>query len=358
MIERGTPSIVGFSLTYLSQALCTFAMIGHVRKRFPGLKVILGGGLVTSWGSRQGWKHPFAGLVDHMIVGPGEEALLSLLGYTDPAPGQHVPDYRGLPLQDYLAPGVIMPYSASSGCYWRKCSFCPEAAEDNPFVPIRPKQAVEDLSALTARYQPALVHLLDNAVSPALMTALIDDPPGVPWYGFARFGPELADRDFCLALRRSGCVMLQLGLESGDQEVLDALHKGTDIRTASRALESLDRAGIKTYVYLLFGTPAETQREARATLDFVVRHAASIDFLNLAVFNMSRCSPEAKELGTSGFSEGDLSLYTDFRHPRGWDRKRVRRFLDREFKRHPDVASILRNDPPVFTSNHAAFFRA
>ncbi len=39
---------VGFSLNYLSQALCTFAMVGHIRQRYPGLKIILGGGLVTS----------------------------------------------------------------------------------------------------------------------------------------------------------------------------------------------------------------------------------------------------------------------------------------------------------------------
>ncbi|HWI41616.1 MAG TPA: radical SAM protein, partial [Verrucomicrobiae bacterium] len=48
-------------------------------------------------------------------------------------------------------------------------------------------------------------------------------------------------------------------------------------------------------------------------------------------------------------------LYTSFRHPRGWDRPQVRRFLA-EFRRHPAVARILRNDPPLFTSNHAPFF--
>lgn len=55
-------------------------------------------------------------------------------------------------------------------------------------------------------------------------------------------------------------------------------------------------------------------------------------------------------------SDGGLSLYTGFTHPQGWDRNVVRRFLDREFKRHPAVSAILKNDPPVFTSNHAAFF--
>jgi hypothetical protein len=34
----------------------------------------------------------------------------------------------------------------------------------------------------------------------------------------------------------------------------------------------------------------------------------------------------------------------------------IRQFLDKEFRRHPAIAPILRRDPPVFTSNHAPFF--
>ncbi|MBI5204196.1 MAG: radical SAM protein, partial [Nitrospirae bacterium] len=59
---------------------------------------------------------------------------------------------------------------------------------------------------------------------------------------------------------------------------------------------------------------------------------------------------------TREFYEGDLSLYTDFIHPKGWDRRRVRLFLENEFMKHPAVSKILKNDPPVFTSNHAPFF--
>ena len=134
--------------------------------------------------------------------------------------------------------------------------------------------------------EPALVHLLDNAVSPELMDAMISHHGGTPWYGFARITPHLADPGFCSALRSSGCVMLQLGIESGDQGVLDALEKGIDLATASQALMKLKEAGISTYVYLLFGTPPETKDCARKTLDFIVRHSAWIDFLNTAIFNL------------------------------------------------------------------------
>jgi radical SAM superfamily enzyme YgiQ (UPF0313 family) len=150
--------------------------------------------------------------------------------------------------------------------------------------------------------------------------------------------------------------MLKLGLESGNQKVLDSMQKGIDLQTASNALKALKKAGISTYVYLLFGTPPESYKEAVSTLEFISRHADAIGFLNLAIFNMPACGPGTTGLRTSSFYEGDLSLYSDFEHPLGWDRKSVRRFLDEEFKKDRDVSLILKRTPPIFTSNHAAFF--
>lgn len=350
-------SMVGFSLNYLSQALCTFAMIGFVKKYFPTVKIVVGGGLVTSWMHRPDWRNPFGDLVDHLISGPGEEPLLALTG-SGTAPKLHVtPDYTTLPLGEYLSPGLILPYSAGSGCYWNRCSFCPERAEGNAYHPVPVSHVLSDLKLLIDRTAPILIHLLDNAISPELLHALAENPPGTRWYGFARIDKHLADPEFCHALKRSGCVMLKLGLESGDQSVLDRMCKGINLESASRVLNNLREAGIAVYCYLLFGTPGETVVEARRTLEFVVRHHQAINFLNLALFNMPLYGDEAPKYGNKPFYDGDLSLYTAFRHPGDWDRKQVRRFLEGEFKRHPAIAEIVRNDPPHFSSNHAALLR-
>ena len=345
---------VGFSLNYLSQALCTFAMIGYVRRQYPAVKIVVGGGLLTSWMQRPGWRNPFGTLIDHLICGPGEAPLVELLG-NSPTPYNHVtPDYTPLPLADYLSPGLILPYSAGSGCYWNRCSFCPERAEGNAYQPVPVATVLSDLKYLNDQTTPRLIHLLDNAVSPSLLHALAEHPPGVPWYGFARIDEQLASSGFCHDLKRSGCAMLKLGLESGDQSVLDRMNKGINLELASRVLTNLKDAGIAVYCYLLFGTPGETVVEARRTLDFVARHHEAITFLNMALFNMPLYGDEAAKYGNQPFYEGDLSLYTAFRHPGGWDRKLVRHFLDSEFKRHPAIAPIIRNDPPQFSSNHAA----
>jgi len=355
-LKRGQPSFIGFSLNYLTQALCTFAMIGFLRREYHGVKMILGGGLVTSWMRNPYWKNPFEGLVDYLVAGPGEAALLSVAGVTPCGDNHLKPNYDSLPVRDYFAPGLILPYGSSSGCYWNKCSFCPERAEGNTFDAIPAGKVTEDLLHLVEKHKPVLIHLLDNAISPSLMKAICKHPPGAPWYGFARITKHLADMDFCVVLKQSGCAMLKLGLESGDHSVLDSLQKGINLHDASLALRNLKKAGISTYVYLLFGTPPEGLTEARRTLEFIANHNDCIGFMNLAIFNMPIYGSEVRQMETRAFYEGDLSLYTSFDHPKGWSRQLIRQFLDKEFRRHPAIAPILRRDPPVFTSNHAPFF--
>lgn len=354
-IEVACPALIGISINYLSQALTGFAVAGFIRRRFPQAGIIMGGGLITSWMKNCAWSKGFSGLIDRFIAGPGEDPLLELLGASHETGDFYVPDYVGFRWKDYLSPGPVLPYASSSGCYWARCSFCPERAEGNPYRPVPVSKAVQQLRTLSEGMSPSLIHLVDNAVSPAMLKALIEHPPGAPWYGFVRTTAELTDPLFCRALRQSGCVMLKLGIESGDQKVLDYLEKGTTVEMSARALKAIHAAGISTYVYLLFGTPPETRLEAERTLAFTVAHSLFIDFLNLAIFNLPVNSPEAATLTTGGFYEGDCPLYADFVHPEGWNRLEVRRFLDKAFRRNPAIAAILRSQPPLFTSNHAPF---
>ncbi|MEA3465853.1 MAG: radical SAM protein [Thermodesulfobacteriota bacterium] len=355
LIATHKPAHIGLSLNFLSQATTTFAMLGFLKQHYPTIPLVLGGGLITSWMRSPNWINHFGAIVDHIIDGPGEQPLLSYLQYSGSL--HHCPpDYTDLPLGDYLAPGLILPFAASSGCYWNRCNFCPERAEGSRYKPLKTTQVVADLHQLVQRTKPTLLHLLDNAISPTLLEAFIKTPPNTPWYGFTRISEQLGNLNFCRALKRSGCVMLKLGVESGDQEVLDAMDKGGSVELTARVLETLHQAGIATYVYLLFGTPTETEEKARRTLRFVQKHHQAITFLNLAIFNLPLGSPEAKSLKLRNFYSGDLSLYSDFAHPLGWNRKQIRRFFDHEFKRDPTVAAIIRCDPPLFTSNHAAFF--
>lgn len=354
-VNEEKPSAVGISINYLSQALCAFAMIGLLKREISELKIILGGGLVTSWLRRPGWTDRFEGLVDQLVDGPGEAAVLAAAGL-EVRDGHTPPDYSGFTGMEYLSPGFVLPFNTSDGCWWNRCTFCPERSEDRRFEPLPRRTVREQLQTLVEETDPSLIHLLDNAVPPVILRQLAEHPLGAPWYGFARIGDPLDDPDFCARLAKGGCLMLKLGLESGNQQVLDTLGKGIVLGQASRVLENLRQAGIAVYLYLLFGTPAEGRAEAEETWRFTLEHRSAISFLNLAIFNLPLGSPETKGLALREFYPGDLALYHDFIHPKGWNRPDIRRFLDRTFRKHPETRQIIRRDPPTFTSNHAAFF--
>ena len=78
---------------------------------------------------------------------------------------------------------------------------------------------------------------------------------------------QTADPDFCIALKRAGWCHVKLGIESGDQGVLDALQKGVSVETPSVALKNLKKAGIATYVYFIFGTPQRRRLLQRRPLN-------------------------------------------------------------------------------------------
>jgi hypothetical protein len=363
---------VGIALGFLSQALCAFALAGLVRARFPGVRIVLGGALINSWAAA-GYLAPdesFGGLVDAVLPGRGEDALPAYLERVDPlhaagaprlaaraGPGAGAPDFADFIGGPYFAPETVLPYNFSWGCPWKRCTFCPETAEDSAYVGIASRAASAELAALAAAHRPGLFHFTDNEVAPLYLKALADTPPGAPWYGFARFDRRLLDPGFCRALAASGCLMLQLGLESADQRVLDGLAKGTRLAEIRPILANLKAAGIAVYVYVLFGTAAEDEAAALATRDFLAEQADAIDFVNAAIFNLPIAGAAASGLDHRQFYAADLSLYREFVHPSGWNRPEVRAFLRGPFLEPPAVAALVARTPPVFTSSHAVYFR-
>jgi anaerobic magnesium-protoporphyrin IX monomethyl ester cyclase len=44
--------------------------------------------------------------------------------YTEKTAALPLPDFEGLPLDHYFVPERIIPYLATRGCYWGRCTFC------------------------------------------------------------------------------------------------------------------------------------------------------------------------------------------------------------------------------------------
>jgi hypothetical protein len=376
-IEALRPGTVAISVHYRHQVLAAFELAGRLRRRLPSARILGGGGMLTSW--RKGLRtaglrfSPF-----HAVgFGPGETILSAAAAGSLPADepffegGEEVaflPEYGFATLPSYLSPEPVLPVAASRGCYWRKCSFCPEAV--SPVHAYRGADAASFpslLRSLSERYGVSRFHLTDNAIPPAVLRAMADRKrslEGLRWHGFARFEPALRDPGFASDLAAAGCAMLQLGLESGSQGLLDRMGKGTRVADASTILGNLSRAGIAAYVYVMLGVSGETRADAEKTLAFLAENADNIGFLNLSILNLPR---EASEPGRADpglaadealrEANGPLGLYRRVPERDGWGRAKARRFLQKELLGHPSIRAVAGRTPPWFTSHHAFFFR-
>lgn len=385
-ILRSRPTLVGISVTYLSQALHGFALAGLLRRAGYGGTLLLGGGLVGSWIPRLTADSPVFGPWDGLVAGPGEEALEAAArsGGVADAPGVLAPrlgirrlpqrSTRGevgfephvdtLPWREYLAPSPVLPLTASRGCYWARCAFCPEAAGAmQPYQPADPERLASSILRARDRHGIRYAHFTDNALSPTHLRRLAEalKGEGIGWYGFTRIEPQLADPAFLQLLARGGCGMLQLGIETASPRLLARMGKGTDVELAARVVEGAAEAGIRVYGYFLFGLPTETEEEARRTAEWIGERGGRISFLNLSIMNFPRDGEMEKtpeRFGVDGLKpldgRNDLSLYWGYDASEGIDRARVRRILG-EAKRDPAIRRALQRTPRGFSANHALF---
>jgi radical SAM superfamily enzyme YgiQ (UPF0313 family) len=80
---------------------------------------------------------------------------------------------------------------------------------------------------------------------------------------------DLMTRETVKDLRRAGCGEVWMGVESGAQQVLDAMDKGTRVWQIFEARENLRRHDIRACYFLQFGYPGETWTEIEKTIELV-----------------------------------------------------------------------------------------
>lgn len=361
------PRLIALSINYRHQLLPAFELAGLLRRALPGVTLVAGGGMLTSWRGELESANDVLAPFDHLVFGPGEAALVQLArGKASDdfflEGGDFLafrPDFDDLQAADYLSPEPVLPVTTSRGCYWQRCLFCPEAvAPTHPYRSCSPAEVPDLLLEMAKKYRVRHFHLTDNALPLPVLNALAArraELAGLVWYGFVRFETALADEGLVEQLAVAGCRMLQLGLESGSQAVLDRLGKGTRIATAAAVLRALQRAGIASYVYIMFGVPGETEQDRLATLRFLEEHADAIGFLNVAIMNLPHQSELAAERVDDGGDGEARGLYlTGVAEQQR--RSAARRFIQQQLLASPAIRAIVNRTPPLFTSNHAFFF--
>ncbi|MBN1593967.1 MAG: radical SAM protein [Candidatus Coatesbacteria bacterium] len=113
-------------------------------------------------------------------------------------------------------------------------------------------------------------------------------------------------------MKRAGCHIISLGIESGDQSMLDIMQKGTTLDECRRAVALCKRFGVAAYMFFIVGLPWETAETVKKSIDFAIELDG--DF---AEFILARCFPgtilyeNCKELGI--LAENDRIIEPSFR---------------------------------------------
>lgn len=80
---------------------------------------------------------------------------------------------------------------------------------------------------------------------------------------------DTVDRDILRAYKEAGCFMIEYGIESGSQKMLDVMNKRTTVQENLDALKWSKEAGIYVQPNLLLGMPGETTETVKESIDFL-----------------------------------------------------------------------------------------
>lgn len=76
-------------------------------------------------------------------------------------------------------------------------------------------------------------------------------------------------------MKKAGCILLGLGIESYDQGVLNFARKGITVEQIDRAVSMVRKAGISSMGHFVFGLPGDTKETALKSINFACKN---VDF--------------------------------------------------------------------------------
>jgi uncharacterized radical SAM superfamily protein len=280
-----------------------------LKERCPGIRAIASGSIFLFIGKELMEKFPFidAALLDftnrdilHFLSGGyGRIAKMFyrmdgklVLRRGDPGDGQFsfpVPLHSLFDCKHYRFPFFVfgsrrfVTTIASLGCPF-KCSFC--VASRIRYRRRETENLMQELSYLYKNSSVRNIFFADCSFTEGRqrLTEICarmhkDYRSAFGWICNSRAEP-LLEMDTVKALKRSGCRMVMLGAESGDQRILDRYGKNLSVGQVKEAAANCRQAGLRTLLYFVLGLPGEDNESLRNTADFI--SGLPCDFISIS----------------------------------------------------------------------------
>jgi radical SAM superfamily enzyme YgiQ (UPF0313 family) len=163
---------------------------------------------------------------------------------------------------------------ASRGCPYR-CNWCAKPIYGDAHHSRSAQSVAREMALLKTQYGADHIWFADDifGLKPSWVLELAEQvekhDAALPFKMQSR--ADLMRPGTIQALRRAGCVEVWMGVESGSQEILDAMDKGLRIEQVMAARENLRQAGIRACYFLQFGYAGETWDDIQKTIELVRR---------------------------------------------------------------------------------------
>jgi radical SAM superfamily enzyme YgiQ (UPF0313 family) len=332
------PDLLGFSTT-TSGFLDAYDMAEKIREARPGLKNVFGGVHVSGVGAQLMERFPE---IDHLALGEGEVTLLELATGESPrridglvwrdgrevvtnSPRQRIRDLDSLPLPAYeklegfprgyrlppfsyiRTPGTAV--STSRGCIYQ-CSYCDRSVFKQGFRSNSAEYVYEHMKYLRKRFGIRHVNIYDDLFTVdrkrimSLCEKLATDPIGVQFNCAVRIG--FTDDELLEGLKRAGCLMVSVGVESGDPEQLERLKTGITRESVRETVASIQAKGLRAKGLFMMGVMGDTEDSIRKTSDFIIE--LGLDDMNMSKFTPFPGAPCWDAIRAEGVFEEDWRL--------------------------------------------------
>ncbi|MGE5188181.1 MAG: B12-binding domain-containing radical SAM protein [Betaproteobacteria bacterium] len=170
---------------------------------------------------------------------------------------------------------TYLPLVTSRGCPF-SCAFCAGYKMcGRGFRARSPKKVVDELEWLRDEFGGGVFAFYDDTFTFDVKRAIAicDEIKSrkfdLPWDCRTRVdkvSPELLAK-----LRSAGCQLVHFGVESGNQQMLNLMRKGTTVEQNAQAIKWAKQAGISVAISLVIGYPTETPEQLQQTIDFIYK---------------------------------------------------------------------------------------
>jgi len=193
-------------------------------------------------------------------------------------------DYRLVPVEPYFKPanriirGAALRTAvvyASRGCP-SACEFCAAntvwQCNTGPSVRFRPvEDVIAEIRNLKSKYGIQGIMFGDDSfvIKRERVLQFCDELEKLDIFWSVQGRVTQVDEEMVSAMKKSGCVMLCFGVESGSDTVLKRINKGITVEQIRRAFSICKKAGVRCLADIMCNHPGETEEDVKLTAELL-----------------------------------------------------------------------------------------